>query len=93
MLRTETGEDPLEDELLAKPVLAAAVESLQTQIRVEGAAVPEPEELTFSALLKLTGYLHSSHTQENPALHGEAVRLSNVFTFQEEVWELVYMEL
>ena len=88
-LRQKTGLKPELDDLLTGPVMALVAEKLKEDIRTEGATLLETGELSFSTLLKLTGYRASAHTEENPVYHKENGKLSEVFTCREEVWDLI----
>ena len=87
--RLKTGLNPSMDELLAEPVLAATQEKLIGEILENGGTPLKSEELCFSSLLRVFGYLHSDHSAANPVLTDNEAKYSDLFTSREDVWDLL----
>lgn len=88
-LHGRTAGEPTLDELRAKLVMTATEAKITELIKSEGGVLLNSDGLTFSSLLKLKGYLHSTHTDDNPVYEQEDAKLGDVFTCREDVWHLV----
>ena len=88
-MREKTGVDPSREDLLSKPVLALTAAKIREEILEEGGLMLEEAELSPTSLLRLYGYMRSSHTEYNPAFESKGTKISDVFTCREEVWHLV----
>ncbi len=88
-LKRNIRTEPTVEEVLAKPVLAIVEAQLREEIREAGGTLLQSDGLSFGSLLKLIGYLRSSHTEDNPVYLDGNGKLSDVFTCREEVWQLI----
>ena len=87
--RAEPGKAPTMADLLTEPILAATAEKIASEICADGGTLLKPDRLCFSSLLQMYGYLHSTHTEDNPVYQQEGVHYSDVFGFREQVWSLI----
>ena len=93
-LKAGADRDPVQEDLLAKPVMALAAAKLEEDILKEGGKLLRPEEeLSFSSLLRLLGYMKSTHTECNPVFREEGASYTDLFTCREQVWRLVREKL
>lgn len=87
--RAEPGKAPAMADLLTETILAATAEKIASELSAGGGTLLEPDKLCFSSLLQMYGYLHSTHTEDNPVYQQEGVHYSDVFCFREQVWSLI----
>jgi len=91
--RLKTGLNPSVNDLLAEPVLAATREKLFREILDEDGPLLKPDELCFSSLLQIFGYLHSEQSEVNPVFQDKDARYSDLFVCREDVWNLLVAAL
>ena len=93
-----TGTEPDIYDLQIAPIFQAVKEKLEKQIQEEEPSDPEQyaakpllaaEELNFSLLVRMKGYLLAAYAKDNPALNEEGTKYSSIFTCREDVWDLV----
>ena len=87
--RSKTNLNPPVNDLMTESVLSATKAKIRDQILQEGGTLLESDKLRFSSLLDEFGYLHSTHTDDNPIYRQERAHYSEVFNFREQVWFLV----
>lgn len=87
--RAKMNAEPTIQDLLSEDVLAVASERIRVMIHCNGGTLLKPDKLCFSSLLKEFGYLHSSHTEENPVYQKPDSKYSELFSFREEVYDLI----
>ena len=97
-LRLSTGAEPDIYDLPAAPIFQAVKEKLEKQIQEkeppdsdQDAEKPllAAEELNFSLLVRMKGYLYAAYSKDNPVLRAEGTKYSSIFTCREDVWNLV----
>ena len=96
--RLSTGTEPDIYDLQTAPIFQAVKEKLENQIQAEVPSDPEQyaakpllaaEELNFSLLVRMKGYLLAAYAKDNPALSEESAKYSSIFTCREDVFSLV----
>ena len=96
--RLSTGTEPDIYDLQIAPIFQAVKEKLEKQIQEEEPSDPEQyapkplleaEELNFSLLVRMKGYLLAAYSKDNAALREEGTKYSSIFTCREDVWNLV----
>lgn len=96
--RLSTGTEPDIYDLQTAPIFQAVKEKLEKQIQEDVPSDPEQyaakpllaaEELNFSLLVRMKGYLFASYAKGNPELREEGTKYSSIFTCREDVWNLV----
>lgn len=87
--RSKTNLDPSVNDLMTESVLAATEVKIREQILQAGGTLLESDKLCFSSLLNEFGYLHSSHTDDNPVYRQEGAHYSTVLSYREQVYFLI----
>ena len=88
-LRRQIEKEPTMTDLLTEPMLTETEKRITAEIIKGGGHALEPDRICFSSLLQMYGYLHSTHTDDNPIYQREGAHYSDVFCFREQVFDLV----
>lgn len=88
-LQRRVDREPSIIDLFDEPVLATTRAKIQADIEKDGRTLLVSDKLCFSSLLSELGYLRSSYTEDNPVYRQEGFHYSDVFTYREQVWDLV----